>query len=240
MTSFNVSFLNDGILQIAVYTYILKEHGVRSLSSKDWTAQRTVKFQLPVMLTSQYWNFHGLDTANVMNIISSFSPRALWKCALLLGISCTNSAIKLAHDHKGSIVLGSRNVVMSKLEKAICHSIQKNNSTYIVGTHVPQLPLHFVSSALYLEILEMMPDISPICFFEKLIFSKSLLWKSRRFVPIKLEPYGIVCVHVVLCTEYPRTISGMYDRPLLVEIAGVDYYGIEEMCYFEKVKAEEL
>lgn len=231
----NIESLHDGLTQRVVFNYSL-EDSHRVLGNMF---ERVVELNLPLFLTHDVWKRHNYSITDITTTLEYFSALHLWQCALLYGISPSNSAVKLAFSTPESMVYGSKAIVIRKIRKVLIQSQQFAGSTSVLDMkredHIPPIPIHNLNQEMWDLLVRNLPQ-KPVDLLDVIEYVEGLYWNGVLMVPIWFEKGAIYAVRVVhqrvfdACgrVKYPA----LSNKPLHILIDQDTYCGVEEACFF--------
>lgn len=116
---------------------------------------RNLKITLPYFLTENMWERYSYSLADIYSTLKDTKSYFLWHLALLEFLPITNSSCKCSTDQLNSIIIGSKQVVISKLRRLYqtkCHN-RKNLPSVLDQTtdHIPRLPIVSISDPAFFE-----------------------------------------------------------------------------------------
>jgi hypothetical protein len=233
-----ITYLFDGLTQQTTVKYNI-QNCKRHLVPKKFVFTRVVNLHLPLFLTIPLWKRHGYSMIDIHTTLEFFSSIHLWQCALLYGISASNSAIKLAFATPESMVYGSKAIVIRKIEKVLKQTFDFRQTGSVLDTvrddHIPPLPLHRLDAATYLQLLLRLPK-QPVNMLETIYFDDCYNWNGIQVVPLWMEKDALYCVRIINKTVFSN--SGrvrkqcLSNRPLDIVIKENSFAGVEEAMFF--------
>lgn len=228
---------HEGLTQHTELTYNIDDNAKRE-RNQDWVFRRSIDLHLPLFLTIPVWKRHGYTQQDIRTTLSYFHSIHLWQCALLFGISASNSSIKLAFATPESMVYGSKAIVTRKIERHLfaTYDFPDAGSTLDIyrDDHVPPLPLHTLDSRTYAEMSAMVPE--NIDMLGVIEYPSSIRWRDIDIVPLWIEQDALYCIRIVALDVFKdsgrvRTPS-LSNKPLDVLVDGVLFAGVEEAMFF--------
>ena len=237
-----VTSLHAGLTQ---QTYLQYELDSDMKRVPGTTFERYITLHLPLFLTIELWERHEYSLSDIRTTLKFFSAIHLWQCALLYGISPSNSAIKLAFSTPESMVYGSKAIVIKKIEKLLlaekykfvhCESILDT----IRHDHIPPLPLHYLSMENWTYLQKLIPD--NVNLSETITYSGKLDWKDISVVPFWYEKKAIYTVKIIERSIFEASgrikKASRANQPYRIIVDGKEYCGVEESCFFLPVSAK--
>jgi hypothetical protein len=200
---------------------------------------RTVHMVLPLFLTLPVWQRHDYSLDDVQVTLDCFSAENLWQCALLLGVTTSNSAVKLSFTTPESLVFSSKAIVIRKLIKLL-HDNQFFTSQVSVldkvrDEHEPPLPIHRLCRSDFELLCSLMPT-QPVALLRAIPVVRTFRFKNTDIVPLWVEGGALYCVRVVPADVYQsarKPCRSLSTRPLDIRIGDLEYAGLEEAMFFE-------
>ena len=228
---------SEGLTQITMYNYTLSEDEFKPQQN---VFERIVRLNLPLFLTVQVWQRHGYTLNDIKTTLEYFPAIHLWQCALLHGISASNSAIKLAFSTPESMVYGSKAIVIRKIEKMISQNYQFSNIYPSVldvlrEDHIPPIPIHPLNELEWYKLTSLLPTTPLTNLLETIYYKNYFQWKDIFMVPLWVEKEAIYTIRIVTEKTFNtsgRTQNTISTRPLDIRIGNDVYCGVEEACFF--------
>lgn len=233
-----IKYTHSGLTQQTTVHYNI-ENSKRHISEKNFVFTRVVHLHLPLFLTIPVWKRHGYSMADIHVTLEFFSSIHLWQCALLYGISASNSAIKLAFATPESMVYGSKAIVIRKIEKVLQQTHDFPTSGTVLDTirddHIPPLPLHSLDSETYDQLLSHMPP-QPVNMLDTIFYKDYFQWKDIKVVPLWIEKEALYCIRIICMDEFRNServkTPCLSNRPLDIRVGQMEFAGVEEAMFF--------
>jgi hypothetical protein len=234
----NITYSNDGLTQKSCVEYSNGE--IEQLTQPSIT--RVVTLHLPLFLTIPLWVRHGYSLKDIHTTLEYFSSVHLWQCALLYGISTSNSAIKLAFSEQNAMVYGSKAIVIKKIQKVLSSVGIFKNKESVLDTlrdeHIPPLPIHRIHKQMYEELLQGLPPKDHLNLLKPVEFTRYYEWRDIKVVPLWIEKKAIYCIRIVqyevYCTSGRMSVNSLSHTPIHIIINERKYAGTEEAMFFSK------
>lgn len=233
-----VTYAEDGLVQQNECGYdMINDKRVNTTLRGSF--HRTVQLHLPLFLTLPVWIRHGYSTRDIRTTLEYFASIHLWQCALLYGISISNSAIKLSFSTRESMVYGSKAIVIRKIEKAVQNIHDFTSNSHVLDTvrvdHIPPLPLHRMLKPQFHELVQLLPT-QPVDLMQSIVFERSLTWRGIDIVPLWFEQDALYCIRIVPLQVFVNSQRMQHaclsNRPLDVWVSGTQFAGTEEAMFF--------
>ena len=192
-------------------------------ASRKHAYSRQVFMRLPLFLTVPLWCRHQYNLADIRQTLEEFSSKLLWQCALLFGISASNSAIKVAFATDESMVYSSKKIAIKKIEKflkklpVLAFSFRPSAESRIDESrndHMPLIPIHVVQPTFQAKIRNLALR-QPLSTLRTNRVPGTFEWKSIRLVCVKEGMDGaLTCQRVVRWETYAE--SGRNPRDCII------------------------
>jgi hypothetical protein len=235
MNKMGIQSLHDGLTQMTTYNYEVDDS--RRVGGN--TFSRIVALTLPLFLTMDVWKRHNYSVSDIKSTLEYFSAVHLWQCALLHGVSPSNSAIKLAFSTPESMVYGSKAIVIRKIEKILIqqHNFPEKGSVLdtLREDHIPPIPIHCLATTAFNKCSSLLPT-KPVNLLSELTFDCYFQWKDIYMVPLWIEKDALYMIRIIpkkVFLESGRLKNNsLSNQPVKILIQGEEYCGVEESCFF--------
>jgi hypothetical protein len=231
-----INSLFGGLVQRTLVEYDLDES--RRVPGK--TFRRVIELTLPLFLTTELWERHDYSISDIRTTLEYFSAIHLWQCALLHGISASNSAIKLAFSTPESMIYGSKAIVIRKIEKLVSKQFSENSPSVLdtlTLDHIPPIPVHSITHNQWVELSNILPK-KPVNLLDTLHYTGSFKWKNIILVPMWLEKNSIYSIRIIPLSIFNASgrikKPSLSNKPLSIIVNGELFAGLEEACFFNK------
>jgi hypothetical protein len=234
----NIVYCHEGLSQETEMNYNMI-NCKRIICDTNYMFTRSLKLHLPLFLTIPLWKRHGYSMSDIHVTLEFFSSIHLWQCALLLGISASNSAIKLAFSTPESMVYGSKAIVIRKIEKILQESFDFDTIGSVLDKirddHIPPLPIHSIDTSVFQTLCQYVPT-QPFDMLNLIVFDDLFMWNGIKVVPLWIEKGALYCVRIIDRTVFDDSKRVKKDclstRPLNIKVGSDHYAGIEEAMFF--------
>ena len=160
--------------------YVQPNGSAKQLAKCNYTAN--MYFNLPFMLTDQYFYRHQLSLNDLKTIFTDMPVRYLWMLALYKGSDITTSALQPCYSDSKAITFSGNTIIIKKLMRHF--SLQRfqeaDRILHPKDEHKPRLPVHLVSK----ELIKVL--YAPLTYYKQhQRYNSILTWADIQVLPVE-------------------------------------------------------